>query len=161
MQPDIWGKYLWLSLHYIALGYPDIPTTDEALSYSQFFNNLVNVLPCPTCAEHYQQMLRRLPLTDDVLTNNETLFKWTVDIHNMVNKETGKKQMSYKDALTFYSDTLAKQNGNIKDIFSGTTENPVYLTGKLSRRILIITNIFIIIFIAWMFFSRRFFQKRV
>ena len=96
-----------------------------------------------------------------MLTNNETLFKWTLDIHNMVNKETGKKQMSYKDALTFYSDTLSKQNENIKDIFSGTTENPVYFTGKLSRRILIITNILIIIFIAWLFFSRRFSQKRV
>jgi hypothetical protein len=79
----------------------------------------------------------------------------------MVNKETGKKQMSYKDALTFYSNTLPKHNENIKDILSGTTENPIYLTGKLSRRVLIITNILIIIFIAWMIFSRKFSQKRV
>ena len=33
MQPYIWGKYLWTSIHYISLGYPENPSKEEQNDY--------------------------------------------------------------------------------------------------------------------------------
>ena len=155
MQPDVWGKYLWISIHFIALGYPTIPTTDEQIGYAKFFTDLAIVIPCKLCAEHYSKMLRKVPLTDDVLENNETLFKWTVDIHNLVNIETNKEQLSYKRALLFYTETLSKHNSSITDVFDGMVDTPTYLSNLMTRRILIVLNLLIVFFVGWMILSKR------
>lgn len=154
MQPDIWGKYLWISIHYIALGYPSIPSTDDAIAYTNFFNDLVAVIPCPMCADHYQRMLRKLPLTDDVLANNETLFKWTVDIHNLVNRETSKTEITYKHAYMFYTETLPKHNRSVKDVFEGMVDTSAYVSNSLTRRMLIVINILILMMVGAMLWSK-------
>ena len=154
MQPDIWGKYLWISIHYIALGYPSIPSTDDIIAYTNFFNDLIAVIPCPMCADHYQRMLRKLPLTDDVLATNETLFKWTVDIHNLVNRETNKNEIAYKDAFAFYTETLPKHNKSVKDVFEGMVDTPVYLSNTLTRRMLIVLNLIILLTVGLMLWSK-------
>lgn len=155
MQPDVWGKYLWISIHYIALGYPRIPTADEKIAYSHFFSALAFVIPCKLCSNHYTKMLMKLPLTDDILENNETLFKWTVDIHNLVNIETNTKQMSYKDAFLLYTKTLEKHNSSIKDVLNGLIDTPTYVSTALTRRILIMINILIVAMVGWMVLSKR------
>jgi hypothetical protein len=99
MEPKVWGKYLWTSIHIIALGYPDNPTPDDKQSYKQFYVNLWKVIPCFKCAQNYQRHLDELPIDDGSLTNNMSLFKWTVDMHNIVNKELGKRQWTQDEAL--------------------------------------------------------------
>ena len=37
MTPTKWGKFLWISLHLIALGYPDNPSEQEKKDYHNFF----------------------------------------------------------------------------------------------------------------------------
>lgn len=98
MEPKIWGKYLWTSIHIIALGYPDSPTPDDKQNYKQFYINLWKVIPCFKCAQNYQRHLDELPI-DGQLSNNMSLFKWTVDMHNIVNKELGKRQWTHDEAL--------------------------------------------------------------
>jgi len=39
---------------------------------------------------------------DSYLTSKMKLFEWTVLIHNIVNKELGKNQISVEDALNLY-----------------------------------------------------------
>jgi len=155
MQPDVWGKYLWISIHYIALGYPKIPTTDDKIAYSKFFSELAMVIPCQLCADHYTKTLRRFPITDEALENNETLFKWTVDIHNVVNQETNKNKLSYKEALVFYTETLPKHNSSVDDVLDGMTDTPTYLSTIMTRRILIILNLLIVVLVGWMILSKK------
>lgn len=98
MEPKVWGKYLWTSIHIIALGYPDNPTPDDKQNYKHFYVNLWKVIPCFKCGQNYQRHLDELPI-DNSLTNNMSLFKWTVDLHNIVNKELGKRQWTQEEAL--------------------------------------------------------------
>jgi hypothetical protein len=109
MNPKIWGKYVWVSIHVIALGYPDKPSEEDKKHYKEYFMNLWKVLPCYKCSLNYLRHLKELPI-DNALIDNTTLFKWTVDLHNIVNKETGKRQVPLEEALEMYT-KLAQGSG--------------------------------------------------
>ena len=96
--PNAWGPYGWNFLHYVTLGYPKNPDNDDKKNYKLFFESLKNILPCPKCAKHYEENLKVLPLTDDILDDKEKFIKWLIDVHNRVNVSTGKPEMEYNEA---------------------------------------------------------------
>lgn len=121
MKPEIWGRHMWYSIHFIALNYPDDPSSDDIRYYKSFFENLHQVIPCYKCSVNYVKHLSERPLELSDLKNSRALFNWTVDIHNIVNKELKKPNMSHDDAWVFYNDpnNFTKKNsngGNVKMI---------------------------------------------
>jgi hypothetical protein len=89
--PAVWGPHLWRALHLIALGYPQRPTVHDRAAYRAFFEQLDRVIPCGTCAANYRRHLVELPLEPSALQGGpgDTLFAWTVRLHNLVNAELG------------------------------------------------------------------------
>jgi len=83
MDPKSWGPYYWGMFHVAALsnssGFPELVQLFPAL------------LPCPTCSNDFRKIIEEYPLTGDY-------FTWSVDVHNMVNKNLGKPQVNYEDA---------------------------------------------------------------
>lgn len=116
MRPDIWGKYLWISIHFIAMEYPHNPTVEDKNNYRLFFEQIRHVIPCVTCANNYADHLTKYPLSDQVLKNRLNLFRWTVDMHNEVNKITHADIISYDDATKIFTDSLVKKNGSIGNL---------------------------------------------
>lgn len=111
MKAEIWGPFAWIFLHSITLDYPDEPTVEDKKNIRDFFTLAGKVLPCDICRGHYQENLKKHPLTEQVLSSRFDLVKWLVDLHNEVNKATKKKVLSYKEAEDF----LKKLNdGKIK-----------------------------------------------
>ena len=109
MIPDTWGRYLWYSIHFIALDYSENPSNDDALKYKTFFENLGNVIPCYKCSVNYKKHLSELPI-DAYLSSREDLFAWTVQLHNIVNKELGKPIFSIEEAKKKYTDPDFHEN---------------------------------------------------
>jgi hypothetical protein len=103
MEPQIWGKYLWTSIHIIALGFPDEPSAKDKADFKEFYMSFWKVIPCQKCADNYRRHLTELSSIDNALTDSITLFKWTVDLHNIVNKELGKRNVSYKEAEEIFN----------------------------------------------------------
>lgn len=103
MTPEIWGRYMWYSIHFVALEYPEAPTPQQKKDYQNFFVNLWKVLPCYTCSQNYKRHLSEQPLTDEHLQSKDTLFAWTVYLHNVVNKENGKPEMTVQAAKKMYT----------------------------------------------------------
>ena len=97
LVPDHWGPYVWASIHLICIGAPEVLDASQQLHYKVFFNTLPYVIPCEKCSTHLKENLQKLPV-DDRLTGRADLFKWSVDLHNVVNEMLGKPVMSYKDA---------------------------------------------------------------
>lgn len=92
-----WGPSLWRAIHFVALGFPAGRATDmQKEAYRLFYRGLDNVLPCPTCAESYRRHLERdvRPVEEAIAATTaerpDALFEWTVDLHNVVNRELGK-----------------------------------------------------------------------
>jgi len=104
MTPEVWGKHLWFSIHFISLGYPSSPTYEQRENYKTFYENLWKVIPCAKCSIHYRDNLNLLSLEGDrdYLENNKTLFEWTVKMHNIVNASLGKPQITLEEAEKFY-----------------------------------------------------------
>lgn len=103
MDPNVWGKHMWASIHFIALGYPDTPSESEKKNYASFFENLYKVLPCNTCSNHLKATLQNEhPLSINNLSNKDALFKWTVDLHNIVNTRLNKPTITLDKATLTY-----------------------------------------------------------
>lgn len=103
MDPTIWGKHMWTTIHFIALGFPQKPSDEQKTIFKSFFENLYKVLPCNSCSEHLKNtIMNELPLYANNLSSNTELFKWTVELHNIVNKRLKKPQISFKEAENIY-----------------------------------------------------------
>ena len=96
-DPDVWGPGAWVFIHSVALNYPSSPSEADKTSYYEFFKGLGGVLPCMKCRQHYISnfgdggtLQTALSETDDP----RAVFKWTVDVHNMVNRSNGKPSLS-------------------------------------------------------------------
>jgi hypothetical protein len=96
--PDTWGPVVWHALHYITLGYPSNPSQDKKDKYKHFFTLLSDVLPCSICANHFSENLIKMPLSDEVLETKESLVKWLIDFHNIVNEKNKKPIIKYEEA---------------------------------------------------------------
>jgi hypothetical protein len=97
MDKDVWGPSMWTSIHAIALHYPDAPTRTDKKNYRNYFKGLGDVLPCDVCSNNYALHLLELPV-EDYLDSKDKLFEWTVKLHNFVNKDLNKPQMTVADA---------------------------------------------------------------
>ena len=148
--PDTWGPVVWHALHYITLGYPDNPTDNNKQKYKQFFTLLSEVLPCSICSNHFSENLLKMPINDQVLANKESLIKWLIDFHNIVNEMNNKPIIQYVEARQLIEkDTKCNHNiiyqplENNNNLFS--INNLYYLFGLL----------LLIIFITFLFKKRN------
>ena len=101
MEPEIWGPHAWQFLHSITLSYPDNPTLEDKNNHAQFFNSIQNILPCQKCKDHYTQNLHAFPV-EQHLDNKESLFRWSIDLHNRVNVMNNKREYSYDEVTEYY-----------------------------------------------------------
>jgi hypothetical protein len=136
MNPDIWGKHVWTSIHFIALGYPSNPNAQQKNIYIQYFNSLADVLPCKSCADHFKKLLTLHPLNDAHLANNFSLFEWTVLLHNKVNERLNKPIISLERAKKIYLE-LDTFNNEINKC-NENRHYPIYICISLLISILIV-----------------------
>ena len=102
INPEKWGPHYWKMSHYITIAYPKNPTEEDKKSVKMYFYNLVYLLPCENCRNHYAKNLNKFPLTEEILASRYKLIKWLVDIHNEVNRRTGKPEISINDIENLY-----------------------------------------------------------
>lgn len=108
MNQNIWGSSLWFSLHTISMNYPNYPSNEDKMNYKDFFISLKNVIPCTVCKKNYIRHLKENPI-DSKLNTRKDLVYWLIDMHNMVNAEIGKKQMSYNAVIQKYESIYNKK----------------------------------------------------
>ena len=101
MDPIVWGPKLWFFIHTVSLNFPNNPTFEEIKNYESFFENLKYIIPCEKCRLHYSQRLSANPVSK-YLTDSNTLFIYTIDLHNEVNKSLGKRIYSYEEVAKLY-----------------------------------------------------------
>ena len=109
MNPNIWGPYLWFFIHTLCLEYSDNPNENDRRKIKQFFLNLGTIIPCEQCSEHYSQNLSSISNIDNALTDSNSLFNWSVELHNSVNKMLGKKTWTNEEAMSYYKNIYEKK----------------------------------------------------
>ena len=102
MQIGVWGPSLWTFLHTYSFQYGDDmgqPTKQERDQALAFFINLQHIIPCKICRAHYT---KHISLHPPAVATRDTLSRWVVKIHNIVNVNTGKPQVSYEHVKEHY-----------------------------------------------------------
>jgi hypothetical protein len=135
MNSDIWGPKLWFIIHTIALNFSDNPTYNEIRNIEMFFNSLKFNIPCEKCRIHYSERLDKNPIINH-LKNSETIFKYTIDLHNEVNKSLGKRIYSYDEVLEIY-----------KNEYNDNTNNPNTKCFINKNNVMISITLILVIFI--------------
>lgn len=106
---DDWGTPYWQVAHAVTFLYPDEPSAEDKHRVLTFFKLFPFLLPCSICGLHFANTMRdKLPLTDEVMTSRETLSRWLVDVHNMVNRRLGKKEVAYEDVAKYYTQNSSR-----------------------------------------------------
>tara|TARA_Y100000389_G_C17463824_1_gene523831 strand:+ start:3591 stop:4517 length:927 start_codon:yes stop_codon:yes gene_type:complete len=97
---NIW----WYNIHNLAINYPDEPNNEDKLQIINFMEELCKVtgMSCPRCRKHLSKYLKNNPLNISLI-DKKTFFKYTVELHNDVNKDSKQKIFSYENALEKYS----------------------------------------------------------
>lgn len=100
---DHWGPHLWGYIHTICI----IDFENNSEYVEKTIRNLIELthaIPCPKCIELYIDHLQKLDTIDK--TESMVLFKWSVELHNAVNRKMRKSEMSYEDALKEWTITI-------------------------------------------------------
>lgn len=166
----VWGQYFWSVFHIVAIAYPELPSLQDKENYETFYRNFGNVLPCAKCSKNYKRHLVELPITP-YLENGKTLFRWTVMIHNIVNRELGKTQWEENYAYMHYinlrsitynnQEVLKKSNDNLNNnsIINGNKDSVQNSQSTITKTLksdyniinifMILINIILIVFLLF------------
>src|SRR5437867_1322915 len=91
-----WGPEAWYKFHKKATTYADHPSDRDIKDILYYYNKLfLNYVDCDTCKKDYLKILRDHPVNPSCKIS---LFMWTVDVHNIINKKIHKEKISYKKA---------------------------------------------------------------
>lgn len=97
---DHWGPHLWGFIHSITIiDYESNETYNKNIR--EVLRELRDCFPCPTCKETYKKYIDKLDLLD--MRHPMVLFKWSVDLHNEVNRKLNKPEWAYEMALMKWS----------------------------------------------------------
>jgi len=159
LYPEQWGPYGWKFMHMIALAYPIAPLDEDKQNYYNFFTSLGNVLPCQMCINHYKENLIKYPLTDNVLSTRDNLLKWTIDLHNEVNKSNNKYIYDYDTAIALirnnYEDkTIVKSSVIPNPIVNNPINEPVVNEKKDNKLLYILIFLFITLIIISLLYKK-------
>ena len=122
MNPEIWGPRLWFFIHTIAINFPDNPTREDYDKYLMFFKSLKHIIPCEKCRIGYIEKTTKNPVNNH-LKNSTTLFNYTIDLHNEVNRSLGKKELTYEEASIELQKIYSNEQFTNKPVKSKPIEN--------------------------------------
>jgi len=100
VEPTIFGPHFWNAIHYMCVGAPKKLSNEDKRYYKLFFNNLQYWIPCDICSEHYEKNIKKVNI--DKYLDNNNLFEFSVDLHNIVNKMLGKREWTIEEAYQKY-----------------------------------------------------------
>lgn len=102
--PKFWGPAIWRVIHVMSLwaGDPHAQNAEPISAPKQFrafMHALVPLLPCSICSDHLRENLETLPIHESRISstsfNSLELFRWSYDLHSLVNKLGKKPNLPY------------------------------------------------------------------
>jgi hypothetical protein len=103
-KPQFFGPGLWFSIHTFAA---DATTQEKKKAFIDYMYLITALLKCADCRKHATQYISEHPPEDMPLEMDKddvdvTMFKWSFDFHNTVNRRLAKKEMSWEEAYELF-----------------------------------------------------------
>ncbi len=101
LDPIVWGPHYWFFLTTIAVSYPKKANSVLKKKYYDFIMNLPLFIPNDKMGNKFSRLLDKYPI-EPYLDTRESFIKWVHYIHNQVNKQLNKPELSYIEAMDAY-----------------------------------------------------------
>lgn len=101
LDPIVWGPHYWFFLTTIAVSYPKKANSVLKKKYYDFVMNLPLFIPDDKMGNKFSRLLDKYPV-EPYLDTRESFIKWVHYIHNQVNKQLNKPELSYIEAMDAY-----------------------------------------------------------
>ena len=125
LDTSVWGPALWKTLH--IAGQCRGVKSRQAL-WVKLFKELRTGLPCPDCSAHYNAWLNAHPIRLSLVPNGGIdIGKWLLNLHNDVNRRTGKPTWTLMQVSTSYSTNIADAK-EIAQTLQGKIGDQAYYT---------------------------------
>jgi hypothetical protein len=98
-KPTYVGPGIWFTMHTLAAM---AKTPDEKKQAIGQIKYLQSKFPCEECKLHFGNYIETHPLENTLNGNEDSLFLWTFNFHNVVNFRLGKSQVSYEEAKNIF-----------------------------------------------------------
>ena len=108
---SIWGPKAWHLLHSFSIGQNKPIKQEERKCYYLFYKTFAELIPCAVCKSHYIDYFYNIYTIEEQEINRNSMKKYVFELHNIINNELGKKEISFKKAMKIHSRT------NHSDIF--------------------------------------------
>lgn len=109
-----WGPGIWFTIHVNALNANNTSTKKD---YVKFLHHLREYIPCSACKIHFyeylntvkpEKLINKKTHADEESKKDISMFVWSWEFHNAVNKRLNKKVIKLKDAYEFYKNIPLK-----------------------------------------------------
>jgi len=101
LDPNVWGPHYWFFIHTLAYSYPETPNEFTKRKYYDLIQNLPLFLPNLEISKKFAQTLDKFPVTP-YLDCRESFIRWTIYLHNYVNRTLDKPEWELLEALENY-----------------------------------------------------------
>jgi hypothetical protein len=137
---NVWGPHYWFFLHTIAHSYPPVANEVTKRKYYDTIQNMPLFIPNEDIGNHFQELLDKYPVSP-YLDKRESFIRWVIFIHNKINAQLGKEELTFDEAMERYT--------------AHYKPRPIYLAEKLhiKKHYLYAVCILIMIFIVYMYYT--------
>ena len=100
-DPVVWGPHFWFMLMTLAVSYPLKANDVTQKKYYDFLKNLPLFIPHPQIGNKFSDLMDKYPVSP-YLEGKDSFLKWVHFIHNKINTQIGKDEMTLTEALDAY-----------------------------------------------------------
>lgn len=101
LSATIWGPKYWFVLHTIAQNYPIDINDVTKKKYYEFIHNVPLFIPDQEMGNRFGVLLDKYPLSP-YLDSRTSFIKWMHFIHNKINSQCGKKEITMEESMNEY-----------------------------------------------------------
>ena len=102
-DPTVWGPHFWFVLMTMAVSYPLKANEVTQKKYYDFITNLPLFIPHPQIGNKFSSLIDKYPVSP-YLEGKDSFLKWVHFIHNKINVQIGKDEITMTEALDAYYD---------------------------------------------------------
>jgi hypothetical protein len=123
-----WGGITWVFLHTLSYKVHPEHYKQVKMILWDHIKQLCSSLPCPDCAAHATQYLKKIPIPE----TKEQLVRVLVDFHNAVNRKLGKPFFHSQEFNKYSTVDLSMAFYACKHVIKTQPYNPRMIMNKLT-----------------------------
>jgi hypothetical protein len=113
-DPVVWGPHYWFFLTTLAINYPLKANETTKKKYYDLISNFPLFIPHPPIGNKFSDLIDKYPVSP-YLDGKDGFLKWVHFIHNKINLELNKDEITLTESLEQYYDLFKPKEIRLRE----------------------------------------------